>query len=126
MSAFAIVATLCALSFSFARAIEGELRDGVLFAGERFLHGGIFILFAALLTHLNGYVFGFNSEFLTNFLVADVKSIGTYSALGFSFFIRLITAITFFSGLMFVHTGIKALNHLLLTRSTRHNDFDDI
>ena len=45
INAFAIVATLCALSFSFARAIEGELRNRVLFTGERFLHDGIFICF---------------------------------------------------------------------------------
>ena len=34
------MATLAALSFSFARVVESdELKDRIMFAGERFLHG---------------------------------------------------------------------------------------
>lgn len=50
-AAFAIMATLAALSFSFARATEDELRDRITFAGERFLHGAVNVLVVSILKY---------------------------------------------------------------------------
>jgi len=49
--AFAILASLAALSFSFARCIDSktEERDRVLFAGERFFQGALFMINASIL-----------------------------------------------------------------------------
>src|SRR5438067_11110161 len=49
---FAIMATLAALSFSFARVVETEaVRDRLMFAGGRLLHGALLVLVASIIKY---------------------------------------------------------------------------
>ena len=115
-TAFAIIATLAALSFSFARVIEtDELKDRVMFAGERLLHGAILVIVASILKY-----------FL--FLLYGLPAFGASTWLTFatSLTVGVLTGLVFANGIMFAHTGLRVLNDLLLLRFTRHKDWDDL
>jgi len=113
---FAIMATLSALSFSFARVVEtSELKDRLMFAGERFLHGGLLTLVASLLKY-----------FVSAFIKFPAISNLGYAEQTIQFSIGLLIAIIFVNGVLFAHTGLRVLNDLLLLRFTRHKDWDDM
>jgi hypothetical protein len=113
---FVVLATLAALSFSFARVVESdELKDRILFAGERFLHGAILILIASILKY-----------FIFLVLKNPIFSSSVKLELGLSFTIGVLAGIIFSNGVLFAHTGLRVLNDLLLMRFTRHSDWDDL
>lgn len=113
---FAIMATLAALSFSFARVIESdELKDRIMFAGERLLHGAILIFIASILKYFVFLILKFPP-------IANSHNVET----SLLFTIGLLAALIFSNGVMFAHTGLRVLNDLLLLRFTRHKDWDDI
>ena len=115
-TAFAIMATLASLSFSFARVIESdELKDRLMFAGERFLHGGILVLVASLLKYLV-------ITFLNWPPIANQPAVHVAT----QFTIGLLVAVIFTNGILFAHPGLRIVNDLLLMRMTRHRDWDDI
>jgi len=113
---FAIMATLAALSFSFARVIESEeLKDRVMFAGERFLHGAILTVVATILKY---FIFAMlKNPFFSNSVKLEVV---------LSFTIGMLVSLMFFYGFMYAHTGLRVLNDLLLLRFTRHKDWDNL
>ena len=113
---FAIMASLAAISFSFARVIESEeLRDRIMFAGERLFHAALLILIASILKYFIFLILKLpyiaNSNTFTNVLL---NSVG------------LLTGLIFINGVLFAHTGMRILNDILLSRFTRQNDWDDI
>jgi hypothetical protein len=111
---FAIMASLAAISFSFARVVESdELRDRIMFAGERLLHGAILILIASILKY---FVF---SILKFPLFVGSVK---VESGLLFS--VGVLTGLFFSNGILFAHTGLRVLNDILLLRFTRYKDWD--
>ncbi len=113
---FAIMATLAALSFSFARVVESdELKDRIMFAGERFLHGAILVLVASILKYFI-------------FILLKLPSFSNSANLevGLSFTVGMLAALIFCNGVLFAHTGLRVLNDLLLMRFTRHEDWDDL
>lgn len=115
-TAFAIIATLAALAFSFARVIEtDELKDRVMFAGERLLHGAILVIVASILKY-----------FL--FLLYSIPGFEESTWLTFptSLTVGVLTGLIFANGILFAHTGLRVLNDLLLLRFTRHKDWDDL
>lgn len=115
-TAFAIIATLAALAFSFARVIETDkLKDRVMFAGERLLHGAILVIVASILKY-----------FL--YLLYSIPAFEESTWLTFvtSLTVGVLTGVVFANGIMFAHTGLRVLNDLLLLRFTRHKDWDDI
>ncbi len=113
---FAIMASLAAISFSFARVIESdELKDRIMFAGERLLHGAILILIASILKYFVFLILKF-PPFASSGMVEPVLL----------FTIGLLTALIFLNGVLFAHTGLRVLNDLLLLRFTRYKDWDDI
>jgi hypothetical protein len=113
---FAIMASLAAISFSFARVIESEeSKDRIMFAGERLLHGAVLILIASILKY---FVF-----LILKSLPIDCSQ-NVQTALLFTF--GLLAAVIFSNGVLFAHTGLRVLNDLLLLRFTRHKDWDDI
>jgi len=114
-TAFAIMATLAALSFSFARAAEEELKDRITFAGERLLHGAILVLVVSIIKYFI-YLLYQVPEFAASSWAEPVVA---YS-------IGALIAIVFSNGVLFAHTGLRVLNDLLLLRFTRHPDWDDI
>ncbi len=115
-TAFAIIATLAALSFSFARVAETEaLRDRLAFAGERFLHGALLILVASILK-----CFVFLVLKIPNYTASPIRENATY------FTMSLVGRVFFGYGFLFAHTGLRALNDLLLTRMARHKDWDNL
>lgn len=113
---FAIIATLSALSFSFARVIETEqLKDRVMYGGERFLHGAIFIIVGSILKYL----------VLSALLVLDETKYAIL-LIGLKITVGVLSGIVFCTGIMFAHTGLKVINDLLILRFTRYKDWDDI
>ena len=113
---FAIVASLAAISFSFARVLEdAHDRDRIVFAGERLLQGAILILVASILKY---FVF----LILKSSYFANSSAVET----ALSLTIGLFAALIFSNGILFAHTGLKVLNDFLLTRLTRYKDWDDI
>ena len=115
-AAFAIMASLSALSFSFARAIEPlELRNRLTFAGERLLHGAVLVLVASLLKY---FVFVFLS-------LPSIPAVEYAETIGL-FTLGLLVAVIFSNGVLFAHTGLPILNDLLLNRMTREKDWDDL
>ena len=113
--AFAVMATLAALSFSFARAAEEELRDRITFAGERLLHGAILVLIVSIIKHFIYIIYQTQELQETNWAVPLLQ-----------YFVGPILFVVFFNGVLFAHTGLKVLNDLLLMRFTRQRDWDDI
>jgi hypothetical protein len=113
---FAIMATLAALSFSFARVVESdELKDRIMFAGERLLHGAILVLVVSILKYFM-------------FMLLKLPSLSSSATLELvlSFTVGLLAAVIFSNGVLFAHTGLRVLNDLLLLRFTRHKDWDDL
>jgi hypothetical protein len=115
-AAFAFMATLTALTFSFARVIEtGALRDRLTFAGERLLHGAVLVLVAAILR-----AFVFLLYKVPAFVGLPIIKVVVSFAFG------LFGGILFFQGVIFAHGGLRILNDLLLSRINRHKDWDHI
>ncbi len=113
---FAVILSLAAISFSFARVIESDkLKDRIMFAGERLLHGAISILTASILKY-----------FL--FLILKFPPFASSGKVGLvlTFTIGLFAGLIFTNGILYAHTGLRVLNDLLLLRFTRHEDWDDI
>ncbi len=113
---FAIMATLSALSFSWARVVESdELKDRLMFAGERLLHGTLLVLVASILKYC---IFSLlKLPYITNSAILE-------GAIKFT--VGSLSMLIFFNAVLFAHTGLRVLNDLLLLRFTRHRDWDDI
>jgi hypothetical protein len=114
--AFAFTATLAALSFSFARVIETDaLRDRVMYAGERLLHGALLFLVASILRYFV-------------FLFYKIPSFPGLTIIEFvlSLAFGLIGGSIFFLGVIFAHAGLRILNDLLLSRVNRHKDWNHL
>jgi hypothetical protein len=113
---FAIMASLAALSFSFARVVESDaLKDRIMFAGERLLHGGELVLVASILKY-----------FIIALLKLPLFADATKIEVALSFSIGMLAAVIFSNGVLFAHRGLRVLNDLLLLRVTRHKDWDDL
>lgn len=113
---FALMASLAAISFSFARVVEtDELKDRIMFAGERLLHGALLILIASILKYFVFLVLTFPP------LAGSAKIETTLL-----FTVGILAALIFSNGVLFAHTGLRVLNDLLLLRFTRHKDWYDI
>jgi hypothetical protein len=111
----ALILELAALSFSFARVVESEnLRNRVMFAGERLLHGGILVLVASLMKYV---MLGL----VLLPLVADTPLV--HGAIHLT--IGMLACLIFSNGVLFAHTGLRVLNDILLLRMTREKDWDD-
>jgi len=112
-TAFAIVASLAALSFSCGRAIKDtpEDKDRFAYAGERHLHAAIMMIMASILKY--AYLFFIEKHSISsNHWYIDVLP-GLF--VGFFFFIAFISAMT----------GLLVLNELLWSRFNRYPDFFD-
>lgn len=113
---FAIMASLAAISFSFARVVEtDELRDRIMFAGERLLHGAILMLTASTLKYLVFLIL--NHPLFPTSTMVEVAMMLT---------VGLLTSLIFINGILFAHTGLRVLNDLLLLRFTRQKDWDNL
>ena len=116
IASFVIMMSLAAISFSFARVVETEeLKDRIMFAGERILHGAILVLVASVLKF---FIF----VLIKNPIIATSVTLET----ALKFTVGLLVAIIFSNGVLFAHTGLRVLNDLLLLRLTRHKDWDDL
>lgn len=115
-ASFAIMVSLAAVSFSFARVVESdELKDRIMFAGERLLHAAILVLIASILKYFVFLILKFPP-------LADSPQVET--TLLFS--LGLLGALIFSNGVLYAHTGLRVLNDLLILRFTRYKDWDDI
>ncbi|MBI2956714.1 MAG: hypothetical protein HYY26_05320 [Acidobacteria bacterium] len=116
-TAFAIVASLAALSFSCARALdaEPETRDRFAFAGERCFHSAVMLLVASVLKYalLSAKATPKISSNPTLVTVLD-------STLG------LMAGVLFFWAMNSAHTGVRVINEQLFRRYARHPDWDDL
>lgn len=116
-AAFAVVATLAALAFSCARAVRDsdEAADRFEYAGERFFHGAVLLIFASVLKY--AYI-----------SVATARRLETEGLLWavLTTFIGVLVGVLFFWALSSVHGGLIVLNRLLWTRLTRYPEWDDV
>lgn len=113
---FAIMASLAAISFSFARVVETDLlRDRIMFAGERLLHGAILMLTASVLKY-----------FVFLILNLPIFAVSTLVESVLMFTVGLLSALIFINGILFAHAGLRVLNDLLLLRFTRQEDWDNL
>ncbi len=119
--AFGVAATLSALSFSCARAIEGpqEAKDRFAYAGERFLHACLMVLTASALKYA--------SVLLGVHQPAEVSQLGWRHALSlFGHGVAgVLVGVLFFYALTSAHGGMIVLNRLLWQRLTRYPDWDN-
>jgi hypothetical protein len=115
-AAFAIMVSLAGVSFSFARVVESEdLRDRLMFAGERILHGAILVLVSSLLKYF----------LFVSVTSSSVASIQRFSPLAVGT-VGVLAGLIFGNGVLFAHTCLRILNDLLLHRMTRQRDWDDM
>lgn len=115
-AAFAVTATLAALSFSCARAINdsNDASDRFAYAGERFLHGAIMSISASLLKY--AYISAASSELVnTNGLSWSLLTV----------LIGVMVGVLFFWALTSAHGGLIVLNKLLWERFNRYPEWDD-
>lgn len=115
--AFAIVASLAALSFSCARAIEKspEDKDRFTYAGERYMHAAILLLIASVIKYA-----------LLSLQANELISSLEWLVQGLRYGMGSFVGILFFWALMSAHTGLKVINDLLWSRIRRQPDWDDI
>ena len=112
-AAFVVMATFATLSFSFARVIESEtLKDRVMYAGERLLHGALLVLVTSVLKYFI-------------FLLYKIPTFAGLPILKLvvSFTFSLTGASIFLIGVIFAHTGLRILNDVLLLRFARYKDW---
>ncbi len=114
-AAFAIVASLSALSFSCARSLEGppDIKDRYAYGGECFFHAGVNLLIASILKYA-----------LTSLQGTKVVSTNSFLLFLLNTTIGVIVGLLFFWALMASHTGLRVLNSLLWQRFRRHKDWD--
>ena len=114
-AAFAVTASLAALSFTYAGTKAAKsISDRLIFAGEKLLHGAILLIVTSVIKYM---LFQINSAFNIETVHIAFKLIfGLVSILG---------AVIFINGLLFSHTGLRILNDVLILRMTRHKDWDD-
>lgn len=114
--AFVIMATLSALAFTFAQAMDqADIKDRLVFSGERLLHGALLVLIGSILKY-----------FIVAFVNYQLISKYEYLVIVTKFTIGMLVGIIFTNGVLFAHTGLRILNDLLLLRFTRHKYWDDI
>lgn len=116
-TAFAISATLAALSFSCAKTITDseEISNEISYSGERFFHSAIILLTASLLKY--SYLSAKSYELIN-------KSAIAWSAL--SIVVVFIVGSLFFWALISAHGGLLVLNKLLWKRFGRHPKWDNL
>lgn len=118
-AAFAILASLAALSFSWSRAISagdvGDCRDRACYAGERLFHAAILMLVASLL------------KYAVLFLATQGKAAPQTPL--YLLVVETVVGVPvsglFLCGVLDAHTGFRVLNNLLWARLKRHRDWDD-
>ena len=116
-AAFAIVASMAALSFSCARAIEkasGE-KDRFVYAGERYFHASVLLLVASIIKYT-----------LQSLHASEWVASHEWFVQGLRYTIGLFPGILFFWALSSAHTGLKVINQLLWSRFGRYTDWDDL
>jgi hypothetical protein len=114
-TAFAIVGSLAALSFSCARAVsEEDASDRILYAGERFFHAGVLLIMASVLKY--SYVLSKDAAVLAK-IPGFLSIVG--SVVGWA------VALLFFWSLISAHAGLKVVNRMLWRRMGRRPDWDD-
>jgi hypothetical protein len=114
-SAFAICATLAALSFSFSRAVSNDkkLADRINYAGERFFHSSLFLIIASVLK--------WAAQSLIQ-LETVSKIVWLSSTIHILFVIFVCTLFT--RAAMDIHGALKTINPILLHRIARVKDWD--
>jgi len=115
-TAFVILATLAALSFTFSRAVRkhDEIEDRLLYSGERFLHSALFNLQASLIKYIVLIIRP------PNIAAGNLLEIIIVDFLGF------IVGMIFIQAIYAAHTGIIVLNKILWKRMGRHPDWNNI
>ncbi len=114
-TAFGIVATLSALSFSCSRAIEGppEAKDRFAYSGERFLHAAQMALTASALKY--GLVL---------LGIHDLEGSPPLPALVANKIVGLLVVVLFMYAFFSAHGGMIVLNRLLWQRLNRYPYWD--
>lgn len=115
--AFALIATLAALTFSYARTIDKDdhAKDRLIFVGERFFHSCILFLTASILKY------GYLSLIKTGIYLSH-----SCPKFYLSFIIGTTVSLLFFFGFNSAHTGFRILNNLLWSKMARHKDWDKL
>lgn len=116
-TAVVICGSLTALAFGFARVLneKDEARDRIVYAGERFFHATILLLLASLTKY------GIQQAFL----LVQPASLMIFSE-SVKLFFNVIAFVLFLWASLAAHTGIKVLNKILIHRTTRKEDWDDV
>jgi hypothetical protein len=112
-AAFAALASLAALSFGCARAVEETARDRFAYAGERALHSALMVLMASILKYAVIAVRDWPKT-------AALMNVALENVMGF------VAGLLFFQATFSAHTAIKILHDTLFARTARHPDWDDI
>ena len=114
-SVFAICATLSSISFSFSKAISEDktLADRINFAGERFLHCALFLIIASVMKWAAQALSLSDSAASVQQLLTVIEWI-----------LRILLGVLFSQVAMFLHTALKTLNPILLSRLNRVKDWD--
>jgi len=115
-AAFVVMASLSAISFSYARTKEAEkISNRLTFAGERLLHGAILLIVTSVIKFI---LFKINETYPLEELNTAFKILfWSVLALG---------GMIFSNGLLFAHTGLRILNDIMVLRMTRERDWDDL
>ena len=116
-AAFAFLASLAAITFSFARSIEDNaaLKDRISYSAERFLHAALLTFSASALKY--GWLWILQSGVLASIRIA--MSIGQ-TLLG------IVIVVLFNQALVFADAGFVRVNETLWTRVARQQDWDDL
>lgn len=107
-AAFAMTASLAALCFSYARAIEGapDIRPRVVHAGERFFHAAALLITASLIKYVAVALVGLeSSRFAQTAVLLAVAQL-----LGF------VALLLFVRALVFADTGVSEVTNILWDR----------
>jgi hypothetical protein len=107
-AAFAMTASLAALCFSYARALDGaaDIRSRVVHAGERFFHAAVLLITASLIKYLALALVKFESTRFWQVVIFLTAA----RLLGF------LALLLFVRALMFADTGISQITNILWDR----------
>jgi hypothetical protein len=115
--AFAITASISALSFACARAIKGPNsdKDRFVYAGERYFHAGIMLICASILKY---FFISIKSNLTSHDFAWFVNALGTTTG--------IFVTVLFYYALAAAHGGLIVLNKLLWSRFNRYPEWDDL
>ena len=115
--AFVIVASLAALTFSWARVLgtEKDIQDRLTFAGERLFHAAVMLLVASVPKY--GVLSLMQNSWISDHLELEIMLTSVSGLTAGSLFLAAV---------MSAHTGVRIINDSLLQRLRRYSDSDDI